>query len=190
MSTEEHTHPSLTLLIEKRDQLNQAIAAVEGLVKIASGADFIESAIKTIVAKSLGSMPIGGSEDGTTDDGAEEASIIIRSDQFFGKSVMDATVEYLGLMKKPRSAQEIIDAIKSGGYLFQTNNPAPSVTSTLNRSHTNGGQVVRVGKNMFGLAEWYAGRGRIKKKSLGNDQSESTNDEGDDDDNQADEADS
>lgn len=173
MSTTEQAHPSLTALIEKRDQLNQAIQAVQGLLGIGNGADFIESAIQAIIAKSLGTIGAKSSDVGNEDDNNSDYSqTTIRSDQFFGMSVMDASIAYLAIMKKPQSAQEIIDAIKSGGYLFQTSNPMASVTSTLNRSHGSNGPIVRTGKNMFALAEWYAGRPRNKKKISSRDQSD------------------
>jgi hypothetical protein len=163
MTTSESLHPSLLQLTSKRDELSKAIEAVEALLKVAGGTDFIESAIASIVKKSLGSISSPPS-DTNGDDGEIVDTLTIREDQFFGMTLMDAVMAYLALVKKPKSAQDLIDAIKSGGYLFQTSKPLASITSTLNRSHHTGGPVVRTGKNTFALAEWYSGRQRTKKR--------------------------
>jgi hypothetical protein len=165
MTTPTVTHASLTILTAKRDELSKAIQAIEALLAVADGTDFIESAIDSILKKSLGSISTPKSEtllDANTNEQVEP----IRSDAYFGMSVMDAVVAYLSHVKKPQTAHELIDAIKAGGYLFLTNNPLGSVTSTLNRSHQTNGAVVRTGKNTYALAEWYPSRARVKRRNL------------------------
>ena len=164
MTTPTASHASLTALTAKRDELSKAIEAIEALLSVAHGTDFIESAIDSIVKTSLGSISILKSE-ASSDVTYNEHSEPIRADAFFGMSVMDAVVAYLSIVKKPQTAHDLIDAIKAGGYLFLTNNPLGSVTSTLNRSHQTNGAVVRTGKNTYALAEWYASRARVKRRT-------------------------
>ena len=163
MTTSIASHPSLIALTAKRDELSKAIQAIEALLSVANGTDFIDSAIDSIVKTSLGSISSHKSEI-SSDTDANNQGEPIRADAFFGMSVMDAVVAYLSIVKKPQTAHDLIDAIKAGGYLFLTNNPLGSVTSTLNRSHQTNGAVVRTGKNTYALAEWYPSRARVKRR--------------------------
>lgn len=128
-------------LVSRRDQLNNAIAAIEGIVS--SGG--------------VTSISLSG--------GSSLSATVIKSDDFFQMTILDATKKYLGIVKRPQTAQEISEALKQGGYLFQTGNPTNTVTSVLSRDTAKGGDIVRTGKSLFGLAEWYPTRPKKKTKN-------------------------
>lgn len=145
MSNEEQTNAYdivLADLMARRDQLDAAIAAIQA-------------------AK-------GGTSGGTASN-ASGGAPQIRSDEFFGMTVLDGAKKFLAMMKRPQSSQTITDALTRGGYLFSAGNPVATVASVLNRDDGKGGDVVRTGKGMFGLASWYPNRSRRKKNNGDND---------------------
>lgn len=123
----------------RRDALDKAIAAIEPLV-------------------GQGTMATAGSASQIT-------PTKIRSDTFFGMSIPDAAKKYLAMSKKPRSTPEISAALLSGGMTSVSGNFANSVGSVLNRQDKIGGDIVRVSRGLWGLAEWYPGRKRNKKQN-------------------------
>lgn len=122
----------------RRDQLNSAIAAIE----LISGSGAISSSVQ---------VP------------GQSGAAKIEPDSFFGLTIVDAAKKYLGMMKRPQGTQGITDALKDGGYLFTSEQPVQTVASVLARSDSKGGDIVRVGKGMWGLPEWYPNRPRRKK---------------------------
>jgi len=145
MSTEKVIDYKVVLadLIARRDQLNAAIAAIEAI---------------------LGVIGPTGAQD------AQPGMASIRLDEFFGMTVLDATKKYLGMMKDPQSTPDITNALQRGGYLFQTDKPVNTVTSVLIRDDARGGEVVRVGKGKFALAEWYSNRPKPKRQNEQNEE--------------------
>lgn len=128
-------------LTSRRDKLNDAIAGIEAM---------------------LGTVPsAGGDASHRNDKGPAE----IREDSFFGMTILDAAKKFLGMTKRPQSAAQVTDALKQGGYLFQSGNPVNTVGSVLNRSDAKGGDVIRVGRGSFGLASWYPNRPKRKKSN-------------------------
>ena len=129
-------------LKSRRDQLDQAILAIEAMQGIRSeGAPVAK-------ASSNGGGP------------AE-----LRRDSFFGMTVLEASKKYLAMVKRPTAGADIAAALKEGGYLFTASKPGDTVTAILNRDDAKNGDVVRIGKAMFGLAEWYPNRPKRKKVS-------------------------
>jgi hypothetical protein len=88
----------------------------------------------------------------------------IRPDSFFGMSIPEAAKKFLVMSKKPRSTQEIAEALLNGGMTSASGNFANSVGSVLNRQDKSSGEIVRVSRGLWGLAEWYPGRKRNFKK--------------------------
>lgn len=121
----------------KRDQIDAAIAALTALAGVTS----------TTSGTNV-SMP---------------GKATIRPDEFFGMTIVEASKKYLGMMTRPQSGQTITDSLKAGGYLFQSEAPVQTVNSILNRAYNEGGDIVRVGKGMFGLAKWYPNRPRVRR---------------------------
>ncbi len=75
-------------------------------------------------------------------------------DTFFRMSVPQAIKTFLNIAKRPKTAKEITAALDSGGLTHQAKNLYATVYPTLMRME-NGGEVVRVSKGEWGLAEWY-----------------------------------
>lgn len=78
-------------------------------------------------------------------------------------TVLEATKKFLAMSKRTRTITEITDALKEGGYTFATGNPLGTVSAVLHRTDAKGGEVIRVSKGTYGLAEWYPGRAKRKK---------------------------
>lgn len=96
----------------------------------------------------------GVAETGPIGNGVKAA---IHVDSFVGMNIPDATAQYLRMVGRPaRSTEEIINALASGG-LRATDD---SVRTVLSRTSRGGGEVLRVGRGTWGLAEWYPGRVR------------------------------
>lgn len=131
-------------LIAQRDRLNVAIDALQAL-------------------QGGGSATIMPNASNLTATGQ---ALVLRSDEFFGMTVLDGAKKYLGIMKRPQNARTITEALQKGGYLFSSGNPITTVASVLNRA-LDGGGIVRPAKGMFGLAEWYPGTGRARKPRPG-----------------------
>ena len=85
----------------------------------------------------------------------------IPSDAFFGMTIADAAVKYLGKWtnRKPQSTKAIIEALGRGGLKGKA---YPTVYGILNRRKEREGDVVNVHGD-WGLAEWY-GAGPAAKK--------------------------
>ena len=81
----------------------------------------------------------------------------IPSDAFFRMSVQQAIKGFLNRAKRPMSAKDITTGLEAGGLTHQAKNLYATVYPTLLRME-DAGEVVRVSKGKWGLAEWYAGR--------------------------------
>lgn len=137
MSAENPYETVLADLKAKRDQLDSAIAAIESV--IAQGGPAINPGVQP------------------------GRDVEIRPDAFFGASILDATKKYLGMARSPRTTQQITEALLSGGMRSDSDNFANSVGSVLNRVDRLGGSIVKVGRGMWGLAEWYPNRKKARK---------------------------
>lgn len=139
MSTESSNAYDIVLadLMAQREKIDAAIAAVQAARSLSGGGATVNSGM---AAK-------------------------IESDSFFGLTVVEAAVKYLGMMKRPQKVSTITEALKEGGYSFTTDNPLPGVASILNRDDLKGGEIVRIGKGTFGLASWYKTRPKRQKQN-------------------------
>jgi len=126
-------------LYAKRDQIEQAIQALESLRGGMSGAP----------ARASESSPIIGPDDPSW---------------LMGLSITDAAKKVLAARKKPLANPELAAAFKSGGLFMQSAEPANTVGSVLTRRFNSHGDIVKVGRGTWGLSEWYPGRS-FKKKS-------------------------
>jgi hypothetical protein len=74
---------------------------------------------------------------------------------FHGMGILESVKKLLQVRKRKMGAQELAAELRDGGLLLQSEDPAKSIASTLHRSFMNGGEIVRVDRGMWGLAEWY-----------------------------------
>lgn len=113
----------------RRAQLDQAIAGIEIIL-----GDVIE--VGESAAAQLGNagpMPT------------------IHPDTFFGLGIAEAAKKYLKMLRRAQHTTAIADALGKGGMKRPAEN---NLFSILARA-AKGREVVKVGKGMWGLAEWY-----------------------------------
>ena len=89
----------------------------------------------------------------------------IQPDTFYGMSIAEAAKKYLGMSgKKTQTTDAITDALNRGGVSASRD----SVGTILVRVANQDGDIVRVGRGLWGLFEWYPGRQRRAKKKTEN----------------------
>lgn len=115
----------------KRDQINQAIAAIEALRGNAPASAAVRAA---------------------------EPAIVETAGMYLGMSIVDATKKLLALRKETLGNVEIARAIQAGGLVLTGADPVNVVGSVLTRRFNQVGDVVKMGRGIWGLKEWYPGR--------------------------------
>ena len=143
--TNEHYEAVLADLEGKRDELNVAIATLRRAMGIADA----EDAPAVATGRANLSRPDG-----------------IRSDEFFGMSILAAAKKFLALVKQPTPAPNIAREIKAHGLMNESKTFSGTVYSILYReSQRPRGTVIQVsGSNKWGLTEWYPGRAKQQGK--------------------------
>lgn len=128
-------------LYAKRDQILQAISAIESIRGGGSGSGAAGS------TSSPHSAPKKQSNGGMDGPGA-----------LLGMSIADAAKALLASKRTPLKNPEIAALFKAGGLHMNSKEPANTIGSVLTRRMTEVGDVVRVGRGTWGLKEWYPGR--------------------------------
>ncbi len=107
---------------------------------------------------------------GTPNGGVGSQGQEIQADTFVGRNISEATAHYLRMVGRPaRSTEAVTEALNRGGLVVTQ----PSVGTVLLRSHNRGeGEIVRVGRGIWGLAEWYPGRPRVRRRDSEEEQKE------------------
>lgn len=118
-------------LRSKLGQIEQAIAAIEGL-------------------RSNG--PVSSAPR------AAETGIVETAGMFLGMSIVDASKKLLAMRKQTLGNVEIARAIQAGGLKLTAADPVNVVGSVLTRRFNQVGDIVKVGRGIWGLKEWYPGR--------------------------------
>lgn len=133
----------------KRDQLDQAIAAIESLRGGAMSAT-------------------GGAVGETHKKQAPQSS---GPGALLGYSIVDAAKKLLSEQRRPLRNPEIASLFKAGGLVLNSKEPANTIGSVLTRRQNEVGDIVRVDRGTWGLKEWYPNR-RFgpDKKGKGEDQ--------------------
>ena len=116
----------------KRDQIDQTIALLTGL-------------------RGGSQPPIGYAT--ATDTGITETA-----GMFLGMSIVDAGKKLLAMRKRTMGNAEIASELQKGGLVFSGKDPLNVVGSVLTRRFNDVGDVVKVGRGIWGLKEWYPGR--------------------------------
>ena len=140
----------LSDLKARRDKLDAAISGIEAVIGIRA-------------SESAGTPSPNGGRSEVAGEGA-----------FLGMSIVDATVKLLRVSRKTLRNEEIFQALKSGGLVFTSDNPPSTIGSILHRNWNGGGEVVRVSRGVWGLAEWHP---RLRKRHEGSDKASEGNDE-------------
>jgi hypothetical protein len=84
-------------------------------------------------------------------------------DTFFRMSVPQAIKTYLNIAKRPKNAQDITAALDRGGLTHKAKNLYATVYPTLLRM-AEAGEVARIGKREWGLANWYPGGKKLAQE--------------------------
>lgn len=86
----------------------------------------------------------------------------IEKDTFYNMTLPDAAKKFLAMGdRKPKTTNEIIDALEKGGLKRTT---YASMYASLSRRENNVGDIVNVNGD-WGLPEWYGAKAKPKKKS-------------------------
>lgn len=123
----------------KRDQIDQAIQAIES--------------VRNGSAASAPGTPPPRTLDVSLGDGA-----------FHGLSIAEATKKLLGVRKKNLGNAEILAELKAGGMVLSSVDPLNTVGAVLTRRFKETGDIVKVGRGIWGLKEWHPGRNWNKEK--------------------------
>jgi HB1, ASXL, restriction endonuclease HTH domain len=123
----------------KRDQIDQAIQAIES--------------VRNGSAVSAPGTPTPRTPDVSLGDGA-----------FHGLSIAEATKKLLAVRKKNLTNTEILAELKAGGMVLGSADPLNTVGAVLTRRFKETGDIVKVGRGIWGLKEWHPGRNWKKEK--------------------------
>lgn len=125
----------------KRDQLDQAIAAIEAI----RGGSVIQ-------------MPSGSGKTGAINAVIGGQGGIDGPGGLLGMSIVDAAKALLQAKRTPLKNPEFAQLFKAGGLHMNSKEPANTIGSVLTRRFQEVGDVVRVGRGTWGLKEWYPNR--------------------------------
>lgn len=84
---------------------------------------------------------------------------------FYGLKIPDAILHYLSVSHRKQTAQDIADALKTGGVSSKSKNFYSTVYTALVRLEESG-QVGKFGRE-WGLSEWFPGAARKRPKASG-----------------------
>ena len=128
---QDHYEKVLADLRAKRDQFDQAITVIEAI-------------------RSGGSAP--------SSQPASPAGIVETAGMFLGMSIVDATKKLLAMRKRTMGNVEIARELASGGLVLTSKEPVNTIGSVITRRFNEVGDIVKVGRGIWGLKEWYPGR--------------------------------
>jgi len=89
---------------------------------------------------------------------ASDAGIVETAGMFLGMSIVDAAKKLMAMRKRTMGNVEIAREIQAGGLVLTGKDPVNVVGSVLSRRFNDVGDVVKVGRGIWGLKEWYPGR--------------------------------
>ncbi|MCA3555740.1 winged helix-turn-helix domain-containing protein [Aestuariivirga sp.] len=146
MSTEskDFDHYAIVLadLRARRLQIDQAIAAIE--------------AIRGGGAPSAPNAPALPDQDDFEGPG-----------DFLGMSISEAAKKLLKSRRKKMTNSEILAALQAGGLVMTSADPLNTVGAVITRRSKEVGDIVKIGRGVWGLKEWYPGRS-FNKPTKGN----------------------
>lgn len=120
-------------LLAKKEQIDSAIHAIE--------------MVRGINATSASLSQVATINSNTDSAGA-----------YLGMSISEATIKLLQTKRKQMTNSEILAALKSGGMVLNSADPLNTVGAVITRRSKDTGDIVKVGRGIWGLREWYPGR--------------------------------
>ena len=110
----------------------------------------------------MGGAAIGiPSATGGVELAAEDKDIFASA--FLGMSLPEAAKKLLTTRRKPLTSAEIAAQLQMGGLIMNSADPVNTIGSVLTRRFNVVGDIVRVGRGVWGLASWYPNRSFKKK---------------------------
>jgi hypothetical protein len=120
------------------------------------------SAINVLRGKAgLPPRPEGGGEANNPNIPRGDSPLTIRNDAFFGKRMGTAARTYLEMRHaaagttNPATPREIFDALKQGGFVFETKDDSVAIISLRNMLRKNTVMFQKLPNGTYGLASWY-----------------------------------
>jgi hypothetical protein len=80
-------------------------------------------------------------------------------------SITDAAKKLLAARRQPLKNPDIAAAFKAGGLHLRSKDPVNTVGAVLTRRSIKVGDIVKIGRGVWGLKEWYPGRSFKKEKA-------------------------
>lgn len=143
MTDEAHSDPYVVVLTDLKAQRAKIDAAI--------------SAIESLRGGTGSPMPSKAENVSTPHSGAGA---------FLGMTIPDAAKKLLAQERRAMANPEIWDKLKAGGLHLNSADPVNTIGSVISRRFDKVGDIVRVGRGTWGLAEWYPGR-NFKKPDSG-----------------------
>ena len=143
MDQPNHYEAVLADLRAKRAELDTAIATIERVMGIATGATGTPQA--AITASGAG---------------------VVRDGMFFGLSLTEAAQAYLQAVRRKQSAREIAEALERGGFHHTSKDFPNTVRAILSRNAANEGDFIKL-QTDWGLSTWFPGRRKGARKDDG-----------------------
>lgn len=122
----------------KREQINQAIQAIES---IRAGVGVVQSSNSEV---------------------RSESSNVSGEGAFLGLSIPEATKKLLSMRKRAMNNAAVLAELKQGGLVLTANDPINTIGAVLSRRFNDVGDIVRVDRGTWGLKEWYPNRSFAK----------------------------
>lgn len=116
--------------------------------------DKIDQTIELLTTLRGGTATTPSTQNGTVPD----SGIVETAGMFLGMSIVDASKKLLAMRKRTMGNVEIAREIQAGGLVLTGKDPVNVVGSVLTRRFNEIGDVVKVGRGIWGLKEWYPGR--------------------------------
>lgn len=140
------------------EDLAPAIAVLERQLSLAERkVNALKGAINVLYVETGGAPPYpeGGGDDG----GGSSKITAIRDDTFYGKKQQTAVREYLEMRKAqgqgPAKPREIFDALKAGGYQFETKDDEIALVSLRALLRKRSAFFHKLPNGAYGLTSWY-----------------------------------
>jgi len=124
--------------------------------------DQIDQAIRTLEAVAGDLSSIARAPASAAAPAATPAALLKENNQwggdFLGMSIADATKKLLASQRRAMSNTEIASALQVGGLVMNSADPINTVGSVITRRFAQVGDIVKVGRGIWGLKEWYPNR--------------------------------
>jgi hypothetical protein len=113
----------------------------------------------------------GGPSAGASQEGCAATVASIKHDTFFGKKMGTAVRQYLEMRfetagdTSPAKPKEILEALKVGGFVFETKDDNVAIISLRNMLRKSSAMFQKLPNGTYGLVSWYPGAKKPKAQA-------------------------